>query len=37
MGSSLPNHEAKVGIGTDRKETKKRNKENPRADNIRHS
>ena len=40
MSSSLPNHDAKFGIGQtkkDKEEEEKKNKENPRVDCIRHS
>ena len=40
MSSSLPNHDAKFGIGQtekDKEEEEKKNKENPRANCIRHS
>ena len=37
MGSSLPNHDAKVGIGQTEKRQRRENKENPRADCIKHS
>ena len=37
MGSSLPNHDAKVGIGQTEKNQRKKKHENPRADCIRNS
>ena len=41
MGSSFPNHDAKVGIGQtekrQEKKKKKKKKKNPRADCIRHN
>ena len=37
MGSILPNHDAKVGIGQIEKRQRRKNKEKPRADCIRHS
>ena len=36
MGFSLPNHDAKVGIGQIKKRQRRKNKENPRANCIRH-
>ena len=32
MGSSLPNHDAKVGIGQTEKNQRKKKQENPKAD-----
>ena len=37
MGFSLPKHDAKVGMGQTEKRQRRENKENPRADRIRHS
>ena len=36
MGSSLPNHDAKIAIWQTEKRQRRKNKENPRADCIRH-
>ena len=37
MGSSLPNHNAKVVIGQTEKRQRRKNKENPRAVCIKHN